>query len=254
MTVSDSSSHRRGVCRGCVSMTLGTPQQSAHRVFHRRGDVRPAAASAFATAATLVMTMMMVLSHRLVVIHHFLDSRRRGYGCHPVATRFHHIHRVHVRSNSAGFSCRMAAERWRRRPVSNRPERSLLSWNGTPAANRLHRSILCTGISIPKCDFTLKNVNFFREKKFLFYIRKDENVLFCERDCTLVDGLDFLHDFNIRIFLVLKIYVLYFRSKRIYFLLSKNTLFPFIFVKILTRNDVIFAVIFFGDDSVLLSS
>jgi hypothetical protein len=98
-------------------MTLGATQQSAHRVLHGRGDVRPSAAFTLVMRVTMMLMMMLllllllvvlmrvtVLAHRLVVVHHLLQPRRRRRGCHFVATRLHHVHRVvHVRSNPAGF-------------------------------------------------------------------------------------------------------------------------------------------------------
>jgi len=95
--VGDGGRHRRGVRGRCVPMTLGATQQSAHRVLHGRGDVRPSA------AFTLVMRVTMMLMMMLLLLL-LLQPRRRRRGCHFVATRLHHVHRVvHVRSNPAGF-------------------------------------------------------------------------------------------------------------------------------------------------------
>lgn len=199
-------------------MTLGTTQQSAHRVFHRRGNVRSSASasatSAFAT--TLVMTMMIVLIHRLVVIHHFLDSRRRGHGCHFVATRFHHVHRVHVRSNPAGFLVRLLnddnEDGFQRFLINQNAFPSIVKWN----ANRLHRSILCTGISIPRCD---EHDVLPREEISLFNIRKTilRTYYSAKENVRWIIMLNSLYLFNIRIFFVLEIYSLYFRRKIIFF-------------------------------------
>jgi len=120
--VGDGRRHRRDVRGRCVPMTLGAAQQSAHRVLHGRGDVRPPAAFTLVMMPMLMMLMLLmmlllllmllmrvllltvVLAHRLVVVHHLLQPRRRRRGCHFVATRLHHVHRVvHVRSNPAGF-------------------------------------------------------------------------------------------------------------------------------------------------------
>lgn len=138
----DGGGHRRGVRRGRVPVALGASQQTAHRVLHRRGDVRsPAAAAALATLVMVVMLMMvtvllmllLLLARRFVI--HDLFHTHGSRGCHLITVRLHHVHRgadaVHVRSNPAGFSARPLNEKSSRSLY--RPRRNSLALLTVPA-------------------------------------------------------------------------------------------------------------------------
>lgn len=133
-------------------MALGAPQQSAHRVLHRRCDVRSTSSPATSTtsssttssptAATLVMVMMMMVIRRLVV-HHLFDPRG-GRRCHLVAVRLRHVHRdVHVRSYPDGFAVRLldTTTLFLLLLLSRRPEHSSLP-SGSGAYRRVEASPL----------------------------------------------------------------------------------------------------------------